>query len=161
MSECAVFNHDFFTKLRRWNYFTGPFMELSSELVINSIKILISAYFSTQQFWIHLLQTLLIFFKSIQAAEWEERATRFLKFCKDVKQLMTRLLHTPHRSLLYDIYPYMWDMEIAVSMIGSFIKWLGMIAAAPPPANLLRKKKESFYPSIFVFYLLSLYKFAL
>nr|XP_054766561.1 protein O-GlcNAcase-like isoform X1 [Lytechinus pictus] len=61
-----------------------------------------------------------------QAAEWEERATQFLKFCKDVKQLMTRLLHTPNRSLLYDIYPYMWDMEIAVSMIGSFIKWLAV-----------------------------------
>ncbi|XP_030842099.1 protein O-GlcNAcase isoform X3 [Strongylocentrotus purpuratus] len=61
-----------------------------------------------------------------KAAEWEERATRFLKFCKDVKQLMTRLLHTPNRSLLYDIYPYMWDMEIAVSMIGSFIKWLAV-----------------------------------
>ncbi|XP_071476953.1 protein O-GlcNAcase-like isoform X1 [Diadema antillarum] len=63
---------------------------------------------------------------SEKAAEWTDRAAEFFKFCKDVKQLMSRLLNTPNRSLLYDIYPYMWDMEIAVSMIGSFVKWLAL-----------------------------------
>lgn len=37
-----------------------------------------------------------------------------------------RLLHIPNRSLLYDLYPYIWDIEGIISMVGSYVKWLGM-----------------------------------
>ncbi|XP_071827558.1 protein O-GlcNAcase-like isoform X2 [Apostichopus japonicus] len=57
--------------------------------------------------------------------QWTGQATDFLDFCKSVKRMHKRLLHIPNRSLLYDLYPYIWDIEGIISMVGSYVKWLG------------------------------------
>ncbi|PIK33338.1 hypothetical protein BSL78_29847 [Apostichopus japonicus] len=57
--------------------------------------------------------------------QWTDQATDFLDFCKSVKRMHKRLLHIPNRSLLYDLYPYIWDIEGIISMVGSYVKWLG------------------------------------
>ncbi|XP_022094369.1 protein O-GlcNAcase-like isoform X2 [Acanthaster planci] len=62
---------------------------------------------------------------SDMAIEWADRAANFVDFSRQVHRMMMRLLNIPNRSLLYDLYPYMWDMEGVISMLASFVKWLG------------------------------------
>ncbi|XP_072026542.1 protein O-GlcNAcase-like isoform X2 [Amphiura filiformis] len=62
---------------------------------------------------------------SHKAMEWRERAAKFVSYAKQVHGMMTRLLNIPNRSMLYYLYPYIWDMEGVLSLLASFIKWLG------------------------------------
>ncbi|XP_033633263.1 protein O-GlcNAcase-like isoform X2 [Asterias rubens] len=59
------------------------------------------------------------------AMEWADRAARFIDFSRQVHHMTLRLLNIPNRSLLYEFYPYVWDMEGVISMLASFVKWLG------------------------------------
>lgn len=41
-------------------------------------------------------------------------------------QMFTRLSNTANRTILYDLYPYIWDIKSIISMVKSFVQWLGM-----------------------------------
>ncbi|XP_033119405.1 protein O-GlcNAcase-like isoform X2 [Anneissia japonica] len=62
---------------------------------------------------------------SDKALEWSERAAKFVENGKRMKTMFTRLMNIPNRALLYDLYGYIWDMEGVISMLVSFVKWLG------------------------------------
>ncbi|XP_013414451.1 protein O-GlcNAcase isoform X2 [Lingula anatina] len=57
--------------------------------------------------------------------EWETRSKKFNETVEAVKVLAEKLFKIPNRSLLYDLYPYMWDMRGILCLLNSFIKWLG------------------------------------
>ncbi|CAM9998737.1 unnamed protein product [Lampetra fluviatilis] len=57
--------------------------------------------------------------------EWRARALAFEELCNRVTQMFTRLSSIANRSVLYDLYPYIWDIKGIVSMVKSFVKWLG------------------------------------
>lgn len=61
-----------------------------------------------------------------QVAEWKSRAERFEEMCCSVIQMFTRLSNTANRTILYDLYPYIWDIKSNISMVKSFVQWLGM-----------------------------------
>lgn len=42
-----------------------------------------------------------------------------------VKRLLQRMSHCNNRELLYDLYAYVWDMTGVVSLLNSYVKWLG------------------------------------
>nr|CAG4651614.1 EOG090X01OH [Triops cancriformis] len=56
--------------------------------------------------------------------EWRERGEKFDAMSQALNQLFTRLTYISNRELLYDLYPYVWDMRGVVSMLNSYIKWL-------------------------------------
>nr|CAG4643745.1 EOG090X01OH [Lepidurus arcticus] len=56
--------------------------------------------------------------------EWRERVERFDAMSRSLNQLFTRLTYINNRELLYDLYPYVWDMRGVVSMLNSYVKWL-------------------------------------
>ncbi|XP_006825943.1 protein O-GlcNAcase-like [Saccoglossus kowalevskii] len=60
------------------------------------------------------------------AVEWGDRACMFANSCQAVNRLFQRLTNIPNRSLLYELYPYVWDMKGVVSLLHSFVKWLVM-----------------------------------
>nr|CAD7196935.1 unnamed protein product [Timema douglasi] len=60
-----------------------------------------------------------------EVTEWFERATRLEEISKAVNLLFQHLTFVPNRELLYDLYPYMWDMRGVISLLNSYIKWLG------------------------------------
>jgi hypothetical protein len=60
--------------------------------------------------------------------EWKEKATKFDTFVKQLCVMCDRLFKIPNRSLLYDLYPYMWDMRGVLCLLNSFIKWLGKLS---------------------------------
>lgn len=62
----------------------------------------------------------------MQVAEWKSRAERFEEMCLSVIQMFTRLSNTANRTILYDLYPYVWDVKSIISMVKSFVQWLGM-----------------------------------
>nr|XP_032808407.1 protein O-GlcNAcase isoform X1 [Petromyzon marinus] len=57
--------------------------------------------------------------------DWRARALAFEELCNRVTQMFTRLSSIANRSVLYDLYPYIWDIKGIVSMVKSFVKWLG------------------------------------
>lgn len=44
---------------------------------------------------------------------------------KNVKKMANRLNRVKNRSLLYDVYPYVWDMNGVISLLNSYVEWLG------------------------------------
>ena len=61
-----------------------------------------------------------------EVAEWYGRATKFDEMTASVGRLLTRLTFCKNRSLLYDLYPYVWDVKGVISLLNSYVKWLGM-----------------------------------
>ncbi|XP_078079126.1 protein O-GlcNAcase isoform X2 [Mustelus asterias] len=57
--------------------------------------------------------------------KWHFRATKFEEMCCGVMHMFTRLANCENRSILYDLYPYVWDIKGVVSMVKSFVQWLG------------------------------------
>uniref|UniRef100_A0A3B4CD60 Protein O-GlcNAcase n=1 Tax=Pygocentrus nattereri TaxID=42514 RepID=A0A3B4CD60_PYGNA len=57
--------------------------------------------------------------------EWNSRAENFEKMCCSVMQMFTRLSNSANRTILYDLYPYIWDIKSIISMVKSFVQWLG------------------------------------
>lgn len=62
----------------------------------------------------------------LQVAEWQTRAEKFEEMCCSVIQMFTRLSNSANRTILYDLYPYIWDIKSIISMVKSFVQWLGM-----------------------------------
>ncbi|XP_042870667.1 protein O-GlcNAcase-like isoform X2 [Penaeus japonicus] len=60
-----------------------------------------------------------------EVQEWFDRAAKFDETAKNVKKMSNRLNKVKNRSLLYDIYPYVWDMHGVISLLNSYVKWLG------------------------------------
>ena len=69
-----------------------------------------------------------------QVMEWQNRAEKFEDMCCSVMQMFTRLSNSANRTILYDLYTYMWDIKSIVSMVKSFVQWLGMYESGPGPA---------------------------
>uniref|UniRef100_A0AAY4E1M5 Protein O-GlcNAcase n=1 Tax=Denticeps clupeoides TaxID=299321 RepID=A0AAY4E1M5_9TELE len=57
--------------------------------------------------------------------EWRSRAEKFEEMCSSVIQMFTRLSNSANRTILYDLYPYVWDIKSIISMVKSFVQWLG------------------------------------
>ncbi|XP_013779200.1 protein O-GlcNAcase-like isoform X1 [Limulus polyphemus] len=64
--------------------------------------------------------------------EWYQRAAKFDDMTKNLSRLLMRLTFIPNRSLLYDLYPYLWDIKGVVSLLNSYLKWLAL--GRVPPA---------------------------
>ncbi|XP_044292984.1 protein O-GlcNAcase [Varanus komodoensis] len=57
--------------------------------------------------------------------EWRARATKFEEMCSLVMGMFTRLSNCANRTILYDMYSYVWDIKSIMSMVKSFVQWLG------------------------------------
>uniref|UniRef100_A0A665UWH2 protein O-GlcNAcase n=1 Tax=Echeneis naucrates TaxID=173247 RepID=A0A665UWH2_ECHNA len=57
--------------------------------------------------------------------EWRGRASRFLSLCEDIAQLHCSVVGGANRAVLYDLYPYVWDLRNTALMAKAFICWLG------------------------------------
>uniref|UniRef100_A0A3B4B7U3 Protein O-GlcNAcase n=1 Tax=Periophthalmus magnuspinnatus TaxID=409849 RepID=A0A3B4B7U3_9GOBI len=60
-----------------------------------------------------------------KVTEWKTRAEKFEEMCCSVIHMFTRLSNSVNRTILYDLYPYIWDIKSIISMVKSFVQWLG------------------------------------
>lgn len=70
--------------------------------------------------WTHALPSV-----RLQVDEWRGRASRFLSLCEDVAQLHCSVVGGANRAVLYDLYPYVWDLRNMALVAKAFICWLG------------------------------------
>uniref|UniRef100_A0A8C6WJF1 protein O-GlcNAcase n=1 Tax=Neogobius melanostomus TaxID=47308 RepID=A0A8C6WJF1_9GOBI len=63
---------------------------------------------------------------SEKVTEWKTRAKMFEEMCCSVINMFTRLSNSANRTILYDLYSYIWDVKSIISMVKSFVLWLGM-----------------------------------
>ncbi|XP_056156648.1 protein O-GlcNAcase [Lampris incognitus] len=56
--------------------------------------------------------------------EWRGRASRFLSLCEDIAQLHFSVVGGANRAVLYDLYPYVWDLRNTALVAKAFICWL-------------------------------------
>lgn len=66
-------------------------------------------------------------FLIFQIEEWHLRAAKLNDMCNGVNRLFQRLTYCNNRELLYDLYAYVWDMRGVVSLLNSYVKWLGKL----------------------------------
>ncbi|XP_032220534.1 protein O-GlcNAcase [Nematostella vectensis] len=71
--------------------------------------------------------------------EWKARAEDFHQQCQAVSDMFVRFSETPNRALLYDIYPYLWDIKESISLLDTFVTWLNS-------KSRLKKQRPNFYP---------------
>ncbi|XP_053548462.1 protein O-GlcNAcase [Bombina bombina] len=62
---------------------------------------------------------------SSKIEEWQSRASKFEEMCNVIMTMFTRLSNCPNRTILYDLYSYVWDIKSIISMVKSFVQWLG------------------------------------
>ncbi|XP_046668184.1 protein O-GlcNAcase isoform X2 [Homalodisca vitripennis] len=62
--------------------------------------------------------------KTPEVEEWHERAAKLEEISQNVNRLFQRITFCNNRELLYDLYPYVWDMRGVISLLNSYIKWL-------------------------------------
>nr|CAG4638272.1 EOG090X01OH [Cyclestheria hislopi] len=61
---------------------------------------------------------------SPEVQEWHDRANKFDSMSRALNRLFTRLTYISNRELLYELYPYVWDMRGVVALLNSYVKWL-------------------------------------
>ncbi|XP_027193831.1 O-GlcNAcase isoform X2 [Dermatophagoides pteronyssinus] len=62
---------------------------------------------------------------SAEINEWYDRAAKFNEMTMLIGRLLTRLTFCKNRSLLYELYPYVWDIKGVISLLNSYVKWIG------------------------------------
>ncbi|XP_076026880.1 protein O-GlcNAcase [Genypterus blacodes] len=60
----------------------------------------------------------------LKVDEWRGRASRFLSLCEDIAQLHCSVVGGANRAILYDLYPYVWDLRNTALAAKAFICWL-------------------------------------
>ncbi|CAB1424575.1 unnamed protein product [Pleuronectes platessa] len=60
----------------------------------------------------------------LKVDEWRGRASRFLSLCEDIAQLHCSVVGGANRAVLYDLYPYVWDLRNTALVAKAFICWL-------------------------------------
>ena len=68
---------------------------------------------------------------SSQLEQWRCRASVFHESAKMVNRLVQRLTTIANRSLLYDVYHYVNDMNATISLCSKFLHWMGQSLFGP------------------------------
>nr|XP_015199304.1 PREDICTED: protein O-GlcNAcase-like [Lepisosteus oculatus] len=56
--------------------------------------------------------------------EWRLRAGRFQQDCDRIARLHGSVVNCTNRAVLYDLYPYVWDLRNTVLVTKAFVSWL-------------------------------------
>ncbi|XP_054709720.1 protein O-GlcNAcase-like [Uloborus diversus] len=81
--------------------------------------------------------------------EWYNRVAKYDTMTQAVGKLLMRLTFCPNRSLLYDLYPYVWDIKGVISMLNSYLKWIAL-RGVPVPVTSLMASPLSCYKEAFM-----------
>ncbi|XP_041074409.1 protein O-GlcNAcase isoform X5 [Polyodon spathula] len=56
--------------------------------------------------------------------EWRSRALQFQLACDSISQLHSCFVSSSNRAVLYDLYPYLWDLRNTLLVAKAFVMWL-------------------------------------
>ncbi|KAK9871747.1 hypothetical protein WA026_014201 [Henosepilachna vigintioctopunctata] len=63
--------------------------------------------------------------ESPEVQEWFSRAAKMNEITEAVNRLVKHLTACNNRELLYDLYPYVWDIRSVIALLNSYVTWLG------------------------------------
>jgi len=55
------------------------------------------------------------------------RADAFRVLCESASELCVKLVGCANRGFVYDLYPYVWELQGLLNCLNSFISWLGAV----------------------------------
>ncbi|XP_072112864.1 protein O-GlcNAcase isoform X1 [Mobula birostris] len=61
---------------------------------------------------------------SQKAEEWKARAQTFQLWCDGIVQLYRQFMRSSNRAIVYDLYPYLWDIRNTLLVAKAFVMWL-------------------------------------
>lgn len=61
--------------------------------------------------------------------EWTCRSAEFGKLCRSVCDLCVKLVGCANRGFVYDMYPYVWELQGLLNCMNAFVCWLGQLEA--------------------------------
>ncbi|XP_072433853.1 protein O-GlcNAcase isoform X2 [Chiloscyllium punctatum] len=56
--------------------------------------------------------------------EWRARAAAFQLACDRIDQLFRQFMSSSNRAIVYDLYPYLWDIRNTLVVAKAFVMWL-------------------------------------
>lgn len=59
-----------------------------------------------------------------KVSRWFDRLLRCDERCKEVYDLFKNFCKIPNEAILYDLYPYLWDLKEVTSALDSYVHWL-------------------------------------
>jgi protein O-GlcNAcase/histone acetyltransferase len=62
------------------------------------------------------------------ATDWETKCEKFHQEVHFFQTAINHLCESPNRAILYDLYPYIWDMKVSLDILSCFIRWLASVA---------------------------------
>lgn len=68
---------------------------------------------------------------------WYDRLLKCEVHCQAVYDLFASICKIPNEAILYDLYPYLWDLKEVVLSLDTYVHWLSNFAASP---NLINEK---------------------
>lgn len=74
--------------------------------------------------------------QSPDVVEWYQRAIGVEKHAIFVSRLLNKLTLCKNRCLLYELYPYLWELHSMVSLLNSYVKWLSLGHVPTEPSLL-------------------------
>ncbi|XP_069779582.1 protein O-GlcNAcase isoform X2 [Narcine bancroftii] len=59
-----------------------------------------------------------------KAEQWRTRAQAFQRWCDGIVQLYWQFMRSSNRAIVYDLYPYLWDIRNTLLVVKAFVMWL-------------------------------------
>ena len=75
--------------------------------------------------------------KEAEKVEWQERCLYFQNNMTALLDIMDRFCCIPNKALVYDLFPYLWDLRETLSLVATFVKWLGKFSTCSESEHLL------------------------
>ena len=73
----------------------------------------------------------------VNRPEWSKRKEAFVTLFSDIKTAFEKICSSPNRELVYNLYTYIWDMVVVVSMLLSYVDWLSLGQFSPQYKQLI------------------------
>ena len=65
--------------------------------------------------------------QKLAAEEWKTKATEFENLVQQIHSMSDKFSLIPNKMLLYNLFPYIWDVRATVSIMSAIVKWLGNV----------------------------------
>jgi protein O-GlcNAcase/histone acetyltransferase len=105
-----------------------------SDLTIDDIRLLVELFYlpyehgpNAQQMFIDFYWLRYNYSRNEKLNEWRCRASSFHNNTKNISRLVQRLTTIHNRSLLYDVYHYVNDINSTITLCSRYLHWIGKI----------------------------------
>jgi len=122
---CSISSSGTKTKIHRME------CDLNCDLTFEDLRLLIDLFYlpyengpSAQQIFLDFHWCTTNYSPIENLNQWRCRASTFHNYTKTINRLVQRLITIPNRSLLYDLYGYITDMNSTLSLCSRYLHWM-------------------------------------